>query len=555
MSASKHRLVWTVLLAGLLPAVGVRADGPADSTLQEDERLVRDAKVPADAAGLMAFLRKRTLSADDRQAMAQLVRQLGSKSFRQRRSASEKLAAWGPPALTFLMPARLSDDLEVARRAVSCINEINKGPGPNLPAAAARLLARRKPPEAIPVLLDYLPYADDESVREAVLDSLLSLAADKTRLEPLRPALRDPLPLKRAAAGFVLGRSADKDQRAAVKKLLADKDEVVRLRAAQGLLAGNDKDAVPVLIRLLASAPPELNWQVEEQLLRIAGENGPAAPAANDPRERQLYRERWEKWWETNAARVDLGKVALAPPSRGWTIIAQMSTNKVYEIDRQGNVRWSIGNLSGPIDASVLAGERVLIAEHHGSRVTERNLRGDILWEKKVGDRPVAAQRLANGNTFIATYSSLMEVTRGGREVYAYRPDGTAGRIYGAQKMRNGRIVCVTLEGRVLDIDSVNGKDAKSFSSGLNGCYSVQGLAGGHYLVASYNEGKVIEVDAAGKVFWRHALANAYHAERLANGHTLIASHGLSRVVEVDKNGKVLFDHGTGTNVWRVHRR
>jgi hypothetical protein len=546
---------WSLLLlVSVLPAV--RAEAPSDAAVKEDERLVSEAKVNPDAAGLLAFLRKRTLTENDRQTMARLVRQLGSRSFAQREAASRKLAAWGPPALAFLTPARLSPDIEVVRRAQRCIEEINKGPGPALPAAAARLLGLRKPPEGVAVLLAYLPYADDESVREAVLEALLVLADNKDRQAPLRPALTDPLTLKRAAAGYVLGRSPDKELRALVKRLLADKEEVVRLRSAQGLLAANDKDAVPALIALLDSPAPDLLWQVEEQLLRIAGEEGPAAPASTDRKERQLYRERWAKWWEANAARVDLAKVALTPPLRGWTVIAQMSTSKVYEIDRQGKVRWTIGNLSGPIDAYVLPGERVLIAEHHGSRVTERNLRGEVLWEKKLGDRPVAAQRLANGNTFIVTYSSVLEVTRGGKEVYHYRPNGTAGRIYGGCKMRNGRIVCVTLEGRVLELDSVNGKEIKSFASGLNGCYSVQGLPGGRYLVASYNEGKVYELDAGGKVVWQHVFASAYHAERLANGHTLIASHGQSRVIEVDRKGKILADHGTNnSSVWRVHRR
>jgi HEAT repeat protein len=555
MSACKPVPAWPfVLLLVVLPAV--RADAPTDAAVKEDERLVREAKVNPDAPGLLAFFRKRTLKDADRETMARLVRQLGSRSFAQREAASRQLESWGPPALAFLMPARLSPDIEVARRAQRCIDEITKGPGPALPAAAARLLALLKPPEGVAVLLAYLPYADDESVREAVLEALLALADNKERQAPLRPALTDPLVLKRAAAGYVLGRSSDKAQRAAVRKLLADKEEIVRLRTAQGLLAANDKEAVPALIALLDSPIPDLLWQVEEQLLRIAGEEGPAAPASTDAKERQLYRERWAKWWEANAARVDLAKVAQTPPLRGWTVIAQMSTSKVYEIDRQGKVRWTIGNLSGPIDAYVLPGERVLIAEHHGSRVTERNMRGDILWERKLGDRPVAAQRLPNGNTFIATYSSVLEVTRGGKEVYHYRPDGTAGRIYGGCKMRNGRIICVTLEGRVLEIDSINGKVLKSFASGLNGCYSVQGLPGGRYLVASYNEGKVYELDAAGKVVWQHVCASAYHAERLPNGHTLIASHGQSRVIEVDRKGNILSDHGTNnSSVWRVHRR
>src|SRR5262249_33275307 len=145
------------------------------------ERLVREAKVNPDAAGLLAFFRKRTLKDPDRETMARLVRQLGSRSFAQRETASRQLESWGPPALAFLMPARLSLDIEVARRAQRCIDEITKGPGPALPAAGARLLALLKPPEGVAVLLAYLPYADDESVREAVLEALLALADNKER--------------------------------------------------------------------------------------------------------------------------------------------------------------------------------------------------------------------------------------------------------------------------------------------------------------------------------------------------------------------------------------
>src|SRR5262249_49853010 len=152
-----------------------------------------------------------------------------------------------------------------------CLDETNRGPGPSLPSAAARLLARRGPPEAISVLLAYLPFADDSTVQDDVFSALLLLAQDKdkSRLAPLKSALKDDLSIKRAAAAYVLGRSADKEVRNAVKKLLADKEAIVRLRAAQGLLAAHEKDAVPVLIDLLAGQPTDIVWQVEDLLLRI----------------------------------------------------------------------------------------------------------------------------------------------------------------------------------------------------------------------------------------------------------------------------------------------
>src|SRR5207248_5800777 len=99
-----------------LPAVA--ADDESDTvTRQEDERLLKEAKVSPDAAGLLAFFRKRTLSADDRDGIEKLVLQLGHRSFAQREKASRKLEEWGPPALNYLGAARLNADLEIARRA------------------------------------------------------------------------------------------------------------------------------------------------------------------------------------------------------------------------------------------------------------------------------------------------------------------------------------------------------------------------------------------------------------------------------------------------------
>ena len=83
------------------------------------------------------------------------------------------------------------------------------------------------------------------------------------------------------------------------------------------------------------------------------------SPTASDPKARQEYRDQWAKWWQTNAAKVDLPRLAQEPPQRGWTIISQMSTSRVYEIDRQGKERWALSDLQGPIDAQVLLSCRI----------------------------------------------------------------------------------------------------------------------------------------------------------------------------------------------------
>src|SRR5437588_614184 len=65
------------------------------------------------------------------------------------------------------------------------------------------------------------------------------------KLDPaLAAALDDREPARRAAAALVLGRYGTSEQRAAVRRLLTDREAKVRLRAAQGLLAARDGTAL-----------------------------------------------------------------------------------------------------------------------------------------------------------------------------------------------------------------------------------------------------------------------------------------------------------------------
>ena len=84
------------------------------------------------------------------------------------------------------------------------------------------------------------------------------------------------MPLRRAAAGYLLGRVGREEQRKLARKLLGDPVLRVRWRVAQGLLAGRDKQAVPALIELLRLAPTTWLWKVEEPLVRLAGAATPS---------------------------------------------------------------------------------------------------------------------------------------------------------------------------------------------------------------------------------------------------------------------------------------
>src|SRR5439155_22540262 len=103
----------------------------------------------------------------------------------------------------------------------------------------------------------------------------------------------------------------------------------------------------------------------------------------------------------------------------GYTLIVSQDTGTVLELGADGKPRWQLLNLQGPADAQVLPNGRVLVTEMHGGRVTERNLKNEVVWEKQV-NWPMGAQRLPNGNTFIVLRNQLLEVDRGGKEVFVY---------------------------------------------------------------------------------------------------------------------------------------
>src|SRR5207253_377058 len=108
----------------------------------------------------------------------------------------------------FLKPALKDADPEVVRRAEFCLQEIEQRQGATLAGAAARLLGRRNVAEAIPVLLDFLPFAADEKVEEEVRNTLAAL--DRGKGDPvLVAALGDAKSVKRGAAGYVIGRARE----------------------------------------------------------------------------------------------------------------------------------------------------------------------------------------------------------------------------------------------------------------------------------------------------------------------------------------------------------
>jgi hypothetical protein len=538
------------LLLPLSPAPAAEPEvTPADiQTLQQ-------AHVGDGGLALVDFFHQRTPPRlTGRDQLPQLVRRLGDDTYEVRITAASHLVSLAGRAVPALRQAAESADPEVRRLAADCLRRIEAASDPELVAAAARVLAWRRPHEAADALLDYLPAVIADAPVTAIGNALAVLAVQRGKPDPaLLRALADDSAPRRAAAAIALARAGVKEQLPAVRKLLRDPDASVRLQVGLTLANLGDRESLPPLIGLLDLLPRRRLWPVEELLYRVAGENSPPVGRGDSAETRQAFRDAWLGWWREHGAAADL-KTPADPGFLDYTLLVLLDRGEVLELDGDDKPRWQVDKLAFPLDAQVLPGDRLLVAENMGGRVTERHRSGAVLWQKQV-EAPLVAQRLANGNTFIANPRELIEVDRDGEVVFSYtRPEGE--RIMRAARLPNGDLACVLMTQRFVRLDRT-GQELQNFRvtvSTSGGRIDV--LANGHVLIPQMARNVVVEYDTKGNGVWSHPIRDPIAAVRLPNGHTLITSMTDKRAVEVDAVGKTVWQYqGTDSRVTRAFRR
>jgi HEAT repeat protein len=542
-----------LLLGWAVPAEGEnKSPAPKpDQAQAEDEKLLARAGLKTDTASVLAFFRKRSPTEADHREMARLVRQLGHDRFELREEAAEALRTWGVPALEHLRKALNDPDAEVVRGARACIEEVEGGPGSLLPCAAARILVQRRAPGAVGVLLDYLPFADDDSVVEEVYNCLLAFGSETDRPDAkLIDALTDARPVLRGAAGHVLGRRGSAEEREAVVRLLADPNPHVRFRAARALLKRQDRRVLPALVGLIGEGPLDLAWQTEDILIALAGDGAPAVSVSaggEDGRRKALAA--WQTWNKAHGQEANLARYEESQRLLGLTLGIEYNTGRVWECRMDGALAWELRDLKGPMEAQILPGGRILVAEKGAQNISERDTRGTVLWKKEIGADPTGVQRLPNGNTFVSTYTWAMEFDKTGAHIYKVPIAVGSNAIC---KHRNGNIIFAT-DIELVEMDS-QGKKLRSVPLPRDGMWvGLRDLPNDRFLLANSTSGRVLEVDQTGKILWETKVPGACGVERLPSGNTLVATSG--RVVEFNRAGREVWEKKSEGYVRRIHRR
>jgi hypothetical protein len=227
---------------------------------------------------------------------------------------------------------------------------------------------------------------------------------------------------------------------------------------------------------------------------------------------------------------------------------------RVVELDAAGQVRWEINGLRYPVDAQVVGPDRVLIADYMLRQVTERNFKGDILWQYDAPGMLISARRQRNGHMVVVTRDEVIDLDREGREAGRFRVGN--GRIAAAQRLPNRNTAVVTSTGEFTLYDPT-GQVLRNFNINSTlfplGC-SIDVLPNGNALLPLYT-GQVVEVDMTGKVVWQAASPYPIGVQRLPNGNTLVTSRVSTTVSELDKDGKVVSEVSGGARIQHASRR
>ncbi len=250
-----------------------------------------------------------------------------------------------------------------------------------------------------------------------------------------------------------------------------------------------------------------------------------------------------------------------APVTHTLLISDHGPNGEIAEIEwPTGKVLWKMPNDHGH-DVQALPNGHVLFTINPQKKVVELDGAHNEVWTYSEGlEHPIAAQRLAGGNTLIgdAKLGKVVEVTPDKRVVWKYEsPDLANMRSRNAHRTDAGTtLIAVEAEGKLIEVDKAgkivwqwqapNGKNRK--------LYMGRRLGNGNTVISLSDPGEVVEVDGSGKIVRSIGGANPAIQMGWVSGFTFLPDGAMlvndytgRRIIEVDAKGKVVNEWRTGS--------
>lgn len=182
--------------------------------------------------------------------------------------------------------------------------------------------------------------------------------------------------------------------------------------------------------------------------------------------------------------------------------------------------------------------------------------------------RPMDVVELSDGKIAIAdgggylwndSGSKVIVIDRNKKMTWSYR--GSLRYVHGLDVLKNGNFLISDTGGdRLLQVDRnknhvwISDRWGKSWGKLQDGSHldfpvSAQWLERGRYLISDSGNGRIIEADREGKVFWSYSgFIRQAGARVIANGNILISDPSSNRILEIGRNGKIAWQMNKGLN-------
>jgi hypothetical protein len=291
----------------------------------------------------------------------------------------------------------------------------------------------------------------------------------------------------------------------------------------------------------MTKVPAEKAEAIDQTLRAIAKEKSPESK--NDSKADAAA---WNTWWQKEGTQLVLTPgLKNHEALKNFLVVESFNQEKksgrVFLVTPSGKTLWEIANLSNPTDALLLPNNKILITEQGANRITERDTKGNISWEKSVTN-PFHSQRLLNGNIFIASRNKIVEVGRNGNEIFSFSyPNET---ILAACKTRTNEYALLSYNGVFLKLDSKGNEVSKSripfpTNFGINGGAITQN---DRVLVSIPTLNKIMEFNFSGQSTWESTITMPGIPTKLPNGNVVAPSLNGSKIVEIQMDGKIIYE-------------
>ena len=447
------------------------------------------------------------------------------------------------PALQAFLLNRAAFDLNIAKLIEPDSNAIKLQLQSNqVTPALIRLITLVRPANAIEIILAYIPSCHEDNIQDLLGECLGLYLNDQNTIPPaLIAASTSSVEEIRTFAGRVLAKSSNEIAQKVCTTLLADSSARVRFEVARESIKNQNKSAIPILIELMTKVPAEKAETIDQTLRAIAKDKSP--DSKNDSKADAAA---WNTWWQKEGTQIVLTPGAKTQEAlKNFLVVESFNQEKksgrVFLITPSGKTLWEIANLSNPTDAFLLPNNKILITEQGANRITERDTKGNISWEKSATN-PFLSQRLSNGNIFIASRNKIVEVSRNGNEIFSFSyPNET---ILAACKTRTNEYALLSYNGVFLKLDSKGNEVSKSripfpTNFGINGGAITQN---DRVLVSIPTLNKIMEFNFSGQATWESTITMPGIPTKLPNGNLVAPSLNGSKIVEIQMDGKIIYE-------------